>query len=119
MMKRLLALSVLVLSPIYLWAAEGRLADAPSIAPDAARVSHYTSAPSVRQGVRQLVPSVQEKTAGASTTGVEHANKALPAAKVLRAATPSMSTRATHLYIYDADSLLLTDRDADAYNSEF
>lgn len=114
-MKRVLALSVLMLLPHFVYASEGRVTALEPLSFDADRVSRYTSGPAKQRDST----AVQSKGADAAKEGVAHTNETLQAEKSYRSKSPMMSLQASHLYIYDADSLLITDRDGDAYHSEF
>ncbi|MGH8178409.1 MAG: choice-of-anchor H family protein [Steroidobacter sp.] len=110
-MRSVLAVSVLALSP---WpghaagASEGRISPSAPVAPDPARTSRYESAPA-EAGAK----------AAATAQTRKHAAQKAPGSRALRSASASLSVRSSYFYIYDAGSLLITDRDGDDYHSEF
>lgn len=118
-MRHVFATSVLALSPFWLvalaGAAEGRLSDIAPPTLDATRVSSYSSAAAAKDAPPSLTPKTQtEATKGV----VSHASKRI-ARNEKRSASMSLSPRSGDFYLYDAGSVLITDRDGDAYHSEF
>jgi hypothetical protein len=101
------------LVPTLSSAAEGRVSELTPSMIDPDRVSTY---------VRDVEPTRADKTqteAGAPKTHGAGASQMTSAQKSIRSTEAMMSVRAGDFYIYDASNQLLTDRDGDAYYSEF
>lgn len=118
-MKRVLAVSVLSITALMTHpradAAEGRVAEAALVVIDQSRVSVYSGAPasaargeSTGASKPAEVGARQHKADGGKTFS-----------KSKRGPTVSQSPRASHFFFHDAGSRLITDRDGDAYYSEF
>jgi hypothetical protein len=90
-------------------AAEGRVADATSPVLEEERVASYT----------RTAPGAVSSPASSPKSSKTHINATVAKNKPTRSASAAMSTRAGHIYIYDAGSSLLIDRDRDGYHSEF
>jgi hypothetical protein len=117
-MKRILALSIVVVSSIFaqhaVHAAEGRVSELKAAPLDASRVAHYT-------GVRG---APADSSAAASTKKSANSHALRPATKTaafksLRPVAPAKSAKASDFGFFDAGSTLLADRDGDGFHSEF
>jgi hypothetical protein len=106
----LLALSTSLLHSQAI-AAEGRVSELKPSTLDAARVSKYA-----RDNAAEQTKQVEGKS---TKTHGDNIAKSASAQKPVRSASIPMSVHAGDFYIYDASSTLLTDRDEDAYFSEF
>ena len=93
------------------FAAEGPTSTIGSVSLDEARVSRYA------EGTARDLAKDPVNKQKASMPGLKHSAKSEQ--KQLRPAHVAKSIRADDFYFHDASSLLLTDRDADGYFSEF
>jgi hypothetical protein len=114
-MRRIFAIGILALcsslSQAPVEAAEGRVHDSAAPTLDENRVSRYT-----RAEKPDAADSKARARAGSAKT---HSNTRIATAPQKRPLTQSMSAHASHIYIYDAGSALLTDADHDGYHREF
>jgi hypothetical protein len=97
------------------FAAEGPTSTIGSVSLDEARVSRYA------EGTARDLAKDSVNKHKASMPGLKHSSSARAKSeqKQLRPAHVAKSIRADNFYFHDASSLLLTDRDADSYFSEF
>jgi hypothetical protein len=115
-MKRVLAMSLLALSPALLHAqvtSEGRAHDATSIL-EASRVASYSSAPS-----KDVLPAVESDSATAASASTQKKIASAASSSKVYRSTTTQSSRASYFRIYDAGNVLSSDRDNDGHHSEF
>ena len=113
-MKRILALSIVVLSSILaqpaVRAAEGRVSELQAPPLEASRVAKY-------EGARG-VAAASGVTKSAKTHALRKATKTA-ALKSVRPSAAALSTRSSDFWFFDAGSTLFADRDGDGFHSEF